>query len=145
MSFSHPVPVGGEYAGVEGAESMKVPNDFADAGGDMGAPGVGGGEPTSFEGEARKVGKRWLRVPVLGAWGVLGMPWLERGRKAMPRRVLMPGAVESDSISGEEAIVLWEIGLFATTRVLVMIACAPKIQLSRECSRYAMKAERERS
>lgn len=56
MSLSQPDPVGGEYAGVDGAESINVPKDFADTGGDIGAFGVGGGEPTV--GEDRKVENR---------------------------------------------------------------------------------------
>lgn len=39
---SHPWSIRGEYAGVEGSESMKVPKDFADiGGGDIGPSDLG--------------------------------------------------------------------------------------------------------
>ena len=41
LLLSQPEPVRGEYAGVEGAESMKVPKDLADIGGDMGVMTAG--------------------------------------------------------------------------------------------------------
>jgi hypothetical protein len=39
VELSHEEPVLGEYAGVDGSESMKVPKDLADIGGDIGDSG----------------------------------------------------------------------------------------------------------
>ena len=36
MELSQFEPIRGEYAGVEGSESIRVPKDFADMGGDIG-------------------------------------------------------------------------------------------------------------
>lgn len=49
VELSQPAPIRGEYAGVDGSESMKVPNDFADIGGDIGDIGVIGGEVATPE------------------------------------------------------------------------------------------------
>jgi len=41
VEFSQPCSIRGEYAGVDGSESIKVPNDFADIGVDTGAGDLG--------------------------------------------------------------------------------------------------------
>lgn len=85
-------PWRGEYAGVEGSESINVPKDLADIGGDMG-PGeegdragmgdIGGkgdlGSLVLGRGDGGRPEKRWCGVTRLfgeSSDGSFGMPWL---------------------------------------------------------------------
>ena len=82
---SHVEPMRGEYAGVEGSESMKVPNDCADMGGDIGDRGnigdrgVRGSLGRGDDGRPipGKGGERLLLVE--SAPGDLGGPWVDGG------------------------------------------------------------------
>jgi hypothetical protein len=53
VELSQPLPIRGEYAGVDGAESMKVPKDLAVNGGDcmLGDMGVIGGDVGGEKGD----------------------------------------------------------------------------------------------
>lgn len=69
----------GEYAGVEGAESMNVPKLLADIGGDIGPGDIGLVKPDVLDGDDNpKGGKRWGDSGDI-ARGGFGMPCVERG------------------------------------------------------------------
>jgi hypothetical protein len=90
VDLCEPPLMRGEYAGVLGSESMNVPKDCADMGGDMGLRGVR--EPSLGRGdEGRPMpgygGERLLRVErAPGDFG--GTPWGERfvegGKREFP-------------------------------------------------------------
>lgn len=87
------MPIRGERAGVDGAESMKVPKDLAVNGGDciLGDIGVIGGEVGGENGDMRdenRCGRMLLGEPGNGS---LGMPWLVSGRNFLPLLSLIVG------------------------------------------------------
>lgn len=90
VELSQSVPIRGEYAGVDGSESMNVLKDFADIGGDIGDfndIGVMGGELNTGDRGDPKVEKRCGRMLPPGDLGTLGMPWLVNGTNPLPRLV----------------------------------------------------------
>lgn len=80
---------------MDGSESMKVPKDFADMGGDMGGDmgDIGGEVDVGDEGmpTAEKRCARFL-FPGEDIIGVLGIPWLDNGRKNLLFCVLVDEA-----------------------------------------------------